>query len=515
MIIDLRVVSRHLGLLLLVLSGPILAVALFGMADRGFNGLLIAPDVHALLLSALASLTLGGGFVLVGRKSKSFLGYREALLLVTVSWVVGAGIAAVPYRVWSALRPDGVTTPHDFDNLVNCYFEAISGLTTTGATIVESLATLPRSLLLWRALTQWLGGLGIVVLFVAVLSMLGSGGRRIYQLEAPGPTPEGVRPRIQDTARVLWLIYCGLSVAEVLALRISGMGWFDATCHTFTTLATGGFGTLDNSVAGFSSPMSHWIIIIFMILAGINFSLYHLLLQKRWRKVFTDPELRCYLGIMAAASVIVCFSVWRNDSLPESPNGVPASGSDILRHSLFQVVSIQTTTGFASADFDQWGFAAKATLLVLMFVGGSAGSTGGGMKVIRIMIAAKVLWGEMERVHSPRVVRAIRVGRTTIDANLKIDILVYFVGIALLFGLGTAGLMLFEAESDIDITTAATAAATTLNNVGPGLARVGATQNFSWLTAPSKILLSLLMILGRLEVFTILVLFTPRFWRRH
>ncbi len=514
MIIDLRVVSRHLGLLLFVLSGLILAVALFGVVDRGPHGVFARADVHALLLSALLSLVLGCGLILAGRQSKSFLGYREALLLVALSWIGGAAIAAIPYRLWSSFRADGASTPHDFDSYASCFFEATSGLTTTGATVVQSLATLPRSLLLWRALTQWLGGLGIVVLFVAVLALLGSGGRRIYQLEAPGPTPEGVRPRIQDTARTLWLIYCGLSVAEILALRMCGMGWFDATCHTFTTLATGGFGTLDNSIVGFTSPMIHWVIIFFMVLAGINFSLYHQLLQNHWRKVLADTELRWYLGIMATGGVIVGYSVWRNISLARISDEASISFAETVRHAIFQVVSIQTTTGFVSADFDQWSFAAKATLVFLMFIGGSAGSTAGGIKVVRVIIVAKVIWAEMERVYSPKVVRGTRIGRTTIDPNLRVSILAYVVGIVILFAVGTAGLMLFEANKGIDITTAATASATTLNNVGPGLARVGATQNYAWFSPQSKILMCLLMLLGRLELFTILVLFTPRFWRR-
>ncbi|MFQ5494825.1 MAG: potassium transporter TrkG, partial [Phycisphaerae bacterium] len=240
--LELRVVFRQLGLLLAVLSVFTAATALFAGVQRVAGSADDPAALPALLLSAVITAAVGGLLYVTGRRTSKMLGQREALLLVALSWLVAAALAALPFRIWSAMRdvPDG--SPHDFDTYVSCYFEAMSGFTTTGATVVQALDTLPDGLLLWRALTHWLGGLGIVVLFVAVLPMLGGASRRVYRLEAPGPSPEGVKPRIQDTARVLWLIYTGLTIAEVLALRLCGMGWFDATCHTFATLATGGFG---------------------------------------------------------------------------------------------------------------------------------------------------------------------------------------------------------------------------------------------------------------------------------
>jgi trk system potassium uptake protein TrkH len=411
------------------------------------------------------------------------------------------------------MRAQAATEPHDFDTFVDCYFEAMSGLTTTGATIVQAISTIPRSLLLWRSMIQWLGGLGIVVLFVAVLPMLGVGSRRIYRIEAPGPSPEGVKPRIADTARILWMIYLGLTIAEILALKVCGMGWFDAVCHTFTTLATGGFSTQDASIGAYSSAAIQIVIIVFMIFAGVNFGLYHQLIQRQWRTVRKDPELRVYLTIILVATAIVTISLLRSGSRVEASLGEPATFPTVVRHALFQTVSLQTTTGYGSADFDQWGFAAKATLLILMFVGASAGSTGGGIKVARVMIAAKVLLAEIEHVYRPKVVRPVKIGKTTIDPELKLNTVIYVLGIALLFAVGTVLLMLFESGKGVDITSAASASAATLNNIGPGLARVGAMQNYAWFTAPSKIVMSVLMLLGRLEMFTILVLFTPRFWR--
>lgn len=512
MSLDLRVVSHLLGLLMLVLSSLILALAGFAYAEHLAGSGSDSADLRALLIAAAAGAFLGFAFLAIGRKPDNYLGQREALLLVALSWLIGAAVGALPFRLWSVMRPDVATTSHSFDSYVNCYFESISGLTTTGATILTSIATVPRSLLLWRATTQWLGGLGIVVLFVAVLPILGVGGRRVYRIESPGPTPEGVRPRIQDAARALWMIYVGLTLIEVLALKLAGMGWFDSVCHTFATLATGGFSTLDSSVAGFDSTLIHVVIIVFMILAGVNFSLFHQLLHKQWRTVLKDPELRTYLSIMVVGTGVIAVSLLQR--------GTAASGSEeamgvgrAVRDSLFQVVSVQTTTGFCTADFDTWGFVAKATLLTLMFCGACAGSTGGGIKVVRILIVAKALLAEIEHVYRRSVVRSVKIGKSAIDPEVKHNTFVYLVSIALLFAAGTAALMVLEADRNIDITTAATASVATLNNIGPGLARVGATQNYEWFSDGGKIVMSILMVLGRLEVFTIVALLTPRFWR--
>lgn len=521
MSLELRVVSRQLGLLLFVLSSLIAAVGLFAAYER-FTGR--SPDtsaLYALWITTLAGLAGAGALFVAGRRLPELFGQREALVLVALSWLVGAGLAAMPFWLWSVLRGDAGTVPHDFDTYVNCYFEAMSGLTTTGATVVQAIGTLPRSLLLWRSLTQWLGGLGIVVLFVAVLPILGISSRRMYRIEAPGPSPEGVKPRIRDMARILWLIYLGLTVAEILALKFCGMTWFDALCHTLATLATGGFSTQDASIAAYPAMGIHVVVIVFMVLAGINFGLYHKLLQRQWLSVRKDPELRVYLTLLMVATVIVTVSLLRQ------PQANLAAGSTAhfpgeseamtigaaLHHSLFQVVSIQTTTGFCSADFDTWGFAAKATLLALMFIGGCAGSTGGGIKVMRIMITGKVLLAELEHVYRPKVVRPITIGKTAIEADMRMGTLVYVLGIVLLFALGAVLLMLLEGGRGIDITTAATASAATLNNIGPGLAKIGATHNYAWFSTPSKIVLSVLMLLGRLEMLTIIVLFSPRFWR--
>ena len=513
---NLLVTSRLLGLLLLVLSLMILLVAGFSAAQLLLDGSSANPEreaLPALLWAAVGGGVLGLILLLVGRFGAGRFGQREALLRVAMGWIVGAGLCGAPFRVWATLRCDAEIAVHDFDSSINCYFEAMSGLTTTGATILQSIGTVPRSLLLWRATTHWLGGLGIVVLFVAVLPLLGIGGRRLYRIESPGPSPEGVTPRIQDAARVLWMIYLGLTVAEILSLKLCGMTWFDSICHTFATLATGGFSTLDSSIAGFQSSVIHVVIIVFMVLAGVNFSLYHALWQRRWRMVLRNSELRVYLGIMVLATVIITASLLHSTPDAGAIEGEPSSTAIVLRDAAFQAVSVQTTTGFCTANFDQWGAVARITLIFVMFIGASAGSTGGGIKVIRIIVAAKVMLAEVERAFRPKVVRSIKVGGEPIDPDMKVGCLAYILGIIVLFALGAGLLLMIEGPNGIDLTTAMSASAATINNIGPGLGAVGSTHNYAWFTAEAKVVLSGLMLLGRLEIFAVIVLFSPHFWQ--
>lgn len=510
---NLRTVISQLGVLLLVLSTAILVMAGWAGIELLGGALSELLAVRAFLFTALVGASAGVGLWGLARRKAGELGRREALLLVALSWLVGAALSALPYRFWAAMETDAERYDLAFRSFVNCYFEAMSGLTTTGATVLTRVDTLPRSLLLWRSLTHWLGGLGIVVLFVAVLPMLGVGGKRLFRVEAPGPTAEGVRPRIQETARALWMIYLGLTIAEIALLRLMGLGFFDAVCHTFATLATGGFSTKNASIGEIDSLPVDIVIIVFMVLAGVNFGLYYNGLRGQWRNVLRDPELRTYLGLLLVTSAVVVACLWENYIETTAGRHAEPSLGAAVRHGVFQVVSIQTTTGFCTANFDVWPFVPKAILVTLMFVGASGGSTGGGIKVIRIVIAVKVLLAEVERIFRPTVVRPIRVGKTTVDSDLRQGVVAYVLIILLLFGLGTCALMLIEGPEAMDITTAATASAATLNNIGPGLARVGAIENFSWFADASKVVMSVLMALGRLEVFAILVLFMPRFWR--
>jgi len=513
---NFRYVFNQMFALLLVLSAVMLGVELVFFAVRYFQRAEVDSEAR------LAFLIVGGVGLLVGAvlwittrataEEQRQLGRREALLLVALSWIVGAGFSALPYFLW-AHAEDFPPGGHPFLNFVDCYFEAMSGLTTTGASVLSDIEAVPRSILLWRAFTHWLGGLGIVVLFVAVLPTLGVGGRKLFRVEAPGPSPEGVTPHIRETARLLWYVYLGLTIAQIVALMIAGMDLFDASCHTFATLATGGFSTRNASIASFDSIAIETIIIVFMVLAGINFGLYFRALRGRVGAIWRDTEFRCYVLIILGASALVVLGLAGERIVSSAGvDNEPSIGSAI-RHGVFQVVALQTTTGFVTADFNQWGILPKAVLLVLMFIGASAGSTGGGIKVIRIWITFKVMLAEIERVFRPNVIRPVKVGDTVITDTLRLGTVAYVLGILLLFLLGTFVIMMIEQRSGVDFTTAATASAATLNNIGPGLARVGAIENFGWFTSASKLVMCLLMALGRLEVFAIVVLFSPRFWK--
>lgn len=514
---NLRFVFRQLGLLLLVLSATIAAIAGLGLLTWARLGETQHYGATGCLAAACVGMCGAAVLIVFTRGYDDLLGRREALLLVALSWLLGAALAGLPYYLWALFDPFA-HQGHPFQRFIDCYFEAMSGMTTTGATVLSSapydIESLPKTLLLWRATTHWLGGLGIVVLFVAVLPTLGVGGKKLFQIEAPGPTQQGVRPRIRETARLLWIMYLGLTVAQIIALKLCGMSLFDSVCHTFATLATGGFSTHSASIGYFDSVAVDVVIIVFMILAGVNFGLYYHLLRGRLSITWRDPELRTYLLIILVASLVVCGALIEHRIVSTRGDQMEASVGEAIRHGVFQVISIQTTTGFATADFDKWTFFPKMTLLLLMFVGASAGSTGGGIKVIRILIAAKVLIAEVQRVFRPNVVKPVRIGKAVIDADLRQGVLVYTLGIFVLFGLGALLLMLFEGADTLDFTTAATASAATLNNIGPGLARVGAIENFGWFTPASKIVMILLMALGRLEVYAIAVLFVPRFWRQ-
>ncbi|UCG17466.1 MAG: TrkH family potassium uptake protein [Phycisphaerales bacterium] len=511
---SIRYVGAQLGLLILVLSGTIAAVGVGSAVAQVLGNAGEAAASRALLATAVIGIALGFGLWRTGRRAGGQLGRREAMLLVAAGWLVGAALSALPYRLWASVEALGEPADRPFRSFVDCYFEAMSGLTTTGASVLSDVTMVPGSLLLWRALTQWLGGLGIIVLFVAVLPSLGVGGKRVFRIESPGPTPEGVRPKIQETARVLWLIYVGLSLAEVLALKVLGFSWFESVCHTFATLATGGFSTHNTSIGAMHSAAADVVVIMFMLLAGVNFGIYYHLIRKRWRAAYRDPELRLYLGVVFVGFLIVAGHLLTHTIHTTVGEQVRPSIGSAVRYGLFQTVSLQTTTGFCTADFNQWPAAARTVLVLLMFVGASAGSTGGGIKIVRCLITAKVLWGEMERVFRPNVIRVVKIGDTPVDSDLRLATLCYVIIIALLFAGGGIALLVLEQGQDIDVVTAITASAATLNNIGPGLGLVGAVEHYGWFSKPSKLVLSLLMVLGRLEVYAIAVLFLPRFWLR-
>ncbi|MDP7005495.1 MAG: potassium transporter TrkG [Phycisphaerales bacterium] len=509
-----RLIIKQLGLLILVLSAIIFAIWIWSALATGFSG----EGVLALLYTTGVGTFVGSLFYGIGKIGRSkggtgSMGRREALLLVSSSWLIGAVVAGLPYVLWGRMSDK---TEHQFYSIVNCFFEAMSGLTTTGATILTDISTVPEPLLFWRAMTQWLGGIGIVVLFVAVLPSLGVGGKKLFKVESPGPEPEGVRPHIRETARILWLIYVCLTGIEIVAYKIAGMGWFDASCHAFTTLATGGFSTHNASIGAYNSRTIDIITIVFMVLAGVNFGLYYAAVKGKLKVIWKDPEFRFYIFLLTAGSVVVMFSLLGSGQPIVTTTGAIEQGtmSEVATQSVFTVVSQQTSTGFTTANFNTWPFVAKAVILLLMFVGGCAGSTGGGIKVIRVWVACKVMISELERAFRPNVVRPLKVGKTAIDPEMKLATIAYVLGVSVLLVIGSGAIMLLESGNpDCSVTTAAAASVATICTVGPGLAKVGAIENYAWFSDTSKLFLCVLMAIGRLEVFAVLVLFVPRFWR--
>ena len=522
---NLQLVSKLLGTiswligLMMAFSLPAAWPAFGGQAEfesTGFGGL-----IASILVCGIVGLV----FRYLGREAPETLYRKEAMAIVGLSWVLATVLGALPYYfadvVYRSVEQQEVSM-----GIADCLFESQSGFSTTGATVltdIENEVWVPRCILFWRSSTHFLGGLGIIVLFVAVLGQ-GSAGKAMMRAEMPGPSKEGSQERMQHTAWTFAAIYCFLTASLTVILKLEGMTWFEALCHSFGTMATGGFSTLNSSLGGFESKAIEYTVTFFMILAGTNFTLLYLFLIGKPNRLFKDPEWRIYAGVIAVATlVIVALGLYVGD-FPSSEDQSGAQHFETaLRDSLFQVVSILTTTGFGTADFDAWNNFSRALLLILMFIGGCAGSTGGGMKVIRHLLFGKILRREIERSYHPSVVRHIRLGGESItDRELPHSIMVYFGLIAMIFVLSWAVLVAIESDTIWEascspksnkLIDSASAIAATLHNIGPGLGIVGATQNYAPFSAAAKILFTFLMMLGRLELFAILVLLSPNFWR--
>ena len=477
-----RTVLRLVGVLV-VFIGLSMSLSLF------WSLYLNETDTDAFLKSIGICLVSGGAMLALGWHSKAPVLHKEGMAVVGLGWLLAALFGALPFYL-SGVTPE----------FVDAYFETMSGFTTTGSTILTEIESLPRGVLFWRSFTHWLGGMGIVVLFVAILPYLRAGGRQLFRSEVPGPTADVLRPRISETASLLWKIYVCISAAQVAILYALGMTIFDALCHTFGTMATGGFATKNASIGYYDSVGIDVTIIVFMVFAGTNFGLYFRGIRGDWRAVFKDPEWRFYIGIISTAVLLITWDVWVSmyDTVGEA-----------FRYSAFQVVSIITTTGYATADFDIWPSFSKLVLVALMFVGGCAGSTGGGMKIIRILVLLKYSYIGTEQAIRPPMVRTLKLGGLPVEDDVRNAIVVFFfisLNILLFCALAMAAM-------GLDIVTAITSVIATLNNIGPGLERVGAVHNFAFIPTAGKLLLSLCMVLGRLELITILVLFMPSFWK--
>ena len=479
---NLRLDARILGFLVGSLGAfqllPVAVALLYGESPLPY------------LTSALVAGACGLALALPARPRHHLLRARDAYLVVAAGWAIGSAFGALPYVLSGALGP------------VDAFFESVAGFTTTGSTVLVQIEGSPRGLLLWRSFTQWIGGMGIILFTVAILPLLGIGGMQLFRAEVPGPVKDKLSPRVVETARRLWVIYVGLTAAEWLALWLAGMGHFDAVCHALTTLATGGFSTRDASVGAFGSPAVEWIVIVFMTAAGMNFVLHHRLAIEGPRSLWRDAELRYYLAVIAVAT-LACWPF----AAHQAGTGTAAEG---LRGTAFSVVSVVTTTGYGSVDFERWPPLCQLVLLQLMILGGMSGSTAGGVKSLRVLLGFRALAAAVQKLVHPRAVRPVKYGGRTVPDDVVAGIWAFFTAYFAIAAAATA----VVAATGYDLVTAVSAALTTLGNVGPGLGAVGPYDNFSHFPGAVKLVLSACMIAGRLEVFTLLVLLQPSFWRR-
>ena len=479
---NLKIILRVLGFLLFVEG---IAMLLSSVVAIIYNG----HDIFAFLISAAINISIGGIIVYFTWNVNKDIGKREGFIIVSSVWIVFSFFGSLPFILSGSIP-----------NFTNAFFETMSGFTTTGSSILNDIEVLPHGILFWRSIIQWLGGMGIIVLSLAILPVFGIGGMQLYAAEVPGPTPDKISPRIRQTAKTLWVIYLGFTATETLLLWAGGMSFFDAVCHSFTTMATGGFSTKQASVAYWSSPFIQYVITFFMFFAGTNFTLSYLALKGNFKSVFKDEEFKYYLIITLGFTVIIFIGMLITTSL-----GVEKA----FRDSFFQVVSILTTTGFATSDYLLWTPFLTILIFALFFFGGSAGSTGGGVKIMRIVLLFKNSYYELRRMIHPNAIIPVRFNKHSVDPKTMNNVLAFFMLYFVIFGASTILFTLIEP----DMESAMGAVATSLGNIGPGLGNVGPAENFLHIKPVGKWFLSFLMLLGRLELFTILVLFSPSFWK--
>ncbi len=445
------------------------------------------------ILSASIACVLAVVFAFLGRGAQLKLFRKEALTLIGTGWILASLVGATPY--WLIIPGCGIT---------DAIFESTSGLTTTGATVLSNLETYPHSLLFWRSLSQWVGGLGVVVFFVALLSSLGAGAKILYSNESTGTSTEIDSGRIQQGVLQIILLYLGLSGACLLAMRGAGLSWFDAICHMFTTISTGGFGTYDSSIAAFNNPSLEWIIILFMALGGTSFFALLMLTRRNWRGFRANTEVKAYYLILLAATAIVTTSMYL---ITAEPDFIAT-----LRTCMFQVVSIATTTGFTTDDYMNWLPITHVILLLLMIFGGCSGSTSGGTKIVRLVVALKITQKSIEKSFRTRVVRPLYMNGRVLDQDDQENIMGFILLMTMVFLGGILLLSLLEPQ--VSFAGIFSAVASTLFNIGPGVAEIGPSENYAFFGPVAKCMFSLLMIMGRLELYAILVLFVPSLWKK-
>jgi len=479
-----KIIFRVLGILLLM-NGAFMLLCLPFSAYYG------GSDMHALLqASGVTSLAGFMLFIFTGSNTNSNLRKKDGYLIVTLGWLSMSSFGCLPY-IFSGAIPD----------LTSAFFETVSGFSTTGASVLTDIESIDKGILFWRSLTQWIGGMGIIVLTVAILPLLGIGGMQLFVAEAPGISPDKLVPRIKETAKRLWIIYCGLTGLELMLLWIGGMTFFDAFNHSLTTMATGGFSTKNESIAYYHNPFIQYVIITFMFFAGTNFTMTYLGLHGQFRKVLRNEEFRFYLTFCLFTSIIIGLIIFSlgHDTFEKS-----------IRDALFQTVSLVTTTGFVTHDYTSWTSLTSVIFFLLMFAGGSAGSTAGGVKLVRHILLIRNSLQELKRILHPSAIIPVRFNGKAVNRDITFNVLAFVMIYILVMCMGTIAISSFG----IDFNTSLGAAAATLGNIGPGIGDVGPVDNFAHLPAGVKWILSFLMLVGRLEFFTVLILFTPYFWKR-
>ncbi len=479
--IFLRVLSFLVLLFSFFMVLPIIVAIVFN--EQNYIASFAYPAIAILICAGIV-------IIATSNREKEPLNLKIALMIVPISWLITGLLGCLPFII-SGYIPE----------FSAAFFETVSGLTTTGATILTDIESLPRSLLFWRALTHWLGGIGIVVMTVAIFPLLGIEGTMMLSAEASGPTLNKITPKITQMAKVYWLIYATITFAEVILLMMVGMSWFDAFTHSFATIATGGFSTYNASIAAFQSPAIEWIIAIFMMLSGINFALYFAIVTGNLALVYNNSELRLYLLVLVSGAITIFVSLLI----------VAGQGwHDSVRAAFFTTTSIMTTTGFISVDYELWPSVAQTVIFLLMFIGGCAGSTGGGIKVIRTLTSIKYVFKETTRFFYPLKVKHIKINKRRVEDRFINSVMVFVMAYFILLLLTT---MVLSYES-VDIMTAFSSGLALLGNIGPGFGGIGPVENYAFYSDWAKIFASLIMIMGRLEIFSVIIMFSPSFWKR-
>jgi len=493
--LNYKIIFHFFGLLLLFNGGFMMLATLISLIYK--DGVTLN-----LFLASLSTLLLGGVAMYATKNHSKEMNKREGYIVVAFGWIVMSLTGTLPYMATESIP-----------TFTEAFFETMSGYTTTGASILNDIEILPEGVLFWRSMTHWIGGMGIIVLAIAILPLLGVGGMQLFAAEAPGPGGDKLHPRITDTAKRLWLIYFGYTVAETILLQVAGMSFFDAINHALSTLSTGGFSTKNASVAYWNdNPAVQYIIIFFMFLAGTNFVLSYYLFKGKVSKIIEDEEFKLYFKFIAIFTIIAASLIYFRADVSQSTIAHPmvlGQGESAVRHALFQVLTVITTTGFVSADYTMWTPFLTVFFFGLMFLGGSAGSTSGGVKVVRHLILIKNGFLEFKRSLHPNAILPVRYNTKSISKDIVFNVLGFFILYMLSFIIGALVFSMFQ----MDFESAIGLSASSLGNVGPALGEYGPVNNYAALPPLGKWWASFLMLIGRLELFTVLIIMTPFFWR--